>query len=97
MTRAEAAESLDLARSTVTFHARQLGYRIEAKFGHRYDWQTVREFYERGHSVAECRATFGFSRARWYEAVRRGLITPRPSAYPSISYWWRGGDAIAIT
>lgn len=79
---AQVAESLDLARSTVTFHARELGYRIEAKFGQRYDWQTVREFYERGHSVAACRATFGFSRARWYEAVRRGLITPRPGRIP---------------
>lgn len=81
-TRLEVAQSLKLARSTVTFHARKLGYEADARFGKRYDWDAIRAFYEQGHTVAECRARFGFTRATWHEAVRRGLVTPRPARIP---------------
>jgi DNA-binding CsgD family transcriptional regulator len=81
-TRAQVAELLGLARSTVTYHARQLGEDIDDRCARRYDWEAIRRFYEAGHSVAECRATFGFTKQAWHAAVQRGSITPRPARIP---------------
>jgi hypothetical protein len=80
--RATAAQVLGVTRSTVTYHAAQLGKEIDGRFGRRYDWQAIRRYYEQGHSVAECRSRFGFTGASWHDAVRRGLITPRPALIP---------------
>jgi hypothetical protein len=73
---------LGVARSTVTYHARLLGEPIDERFSRRYDWRAIRRFYEAGHSVAACRARFGFNRQTWHDAVLRGLITPRPGRTP---------------
>jgi DNA-binding transcriptional ArsR family regulator len=80
--RARIAETLGLARSTVTYHAGRLGEDIDARCGRRYDWEVIRGFYDEGHSVADCRARFGFNKQAWHAAIRRGLITPRPARMP---------------
>jgi predicted transcriptional regulator/5-methylcytosine-specific restriction endonuclease McrA len=80
--RAKVAELLGIARSTVTYHATQLGANIDDRFGRRYDWQEIGRFYEEGHSLADCRARFGFDKKAWHDAVSRGAITPRPARIP---------------
>jgi predicted transcriptional regulator len=81
-TRARIAETLGLARSTVTYHAGRLGMDIDSRCGRRYDWETIRGFYEQGHCVADCQARFGFSKKAWHDAISRGMITPRPARMP---------------
>jgi DNA-binding CsgD family transcriptional regulator len=81
-TRARIAETLGLARSTVTYHAGRLGQDIDSRCGRRYDWETIRRFYEEGHSVADCQARFAFTKRAWHDAIRRGVITPRPARMP---------------
>jgi DNA-binding CsgD family transcriptional regulator len=81
-TRAHIAETLGIARSTVTYHAERLGGGIDSRFGRRYDWDEIRRFYEEGHSVADCRAAFGFNLTSWHDAINRGAITPRPARLP---------------
>jgi DNA-binding CsgD family transcriptional regulator len=81
-TRARIAETLGLARSTVTYHAARLGMDIDSRCGRRYDWETIRGFYEQGHCVADCQARFGFSKKAWHDAISRGMITPRPARIP---------------
>ncbi|MGZ5332243.1 MAG: HNH endonuclease, partial [Solirubrobacterales bacterium] len=41
------------------------------------DWAQVQEFYDAGHTVAECREWFGFSAGAWDRARRRGELRPR--------------------
>ena len=53
-----------------------------SQFARRYDWDAIREYYEEGHSAAECWGTFGVSRYAWSDAVRRGAIKPRPRLEP---------------
>ena len=53
----------------------------EGLTGH-YDWPAVQEFYDRGHSIADCVAEFGMARATLVEAARRGDFRARPQAMP---------------
>lgn len=76
------ADLLGIARSTVTYHATRLGHGIDDRCSRRYDWSAIREFYEAGHSVAECRSRFGFNRQTWHAAIQRGVITARPARVP---------------
>jgi DNA-binding CsgD family transcriptional regulator len=80
--RAAVAKMLGLAKSTVSYHARILGEEVDDRCARRYDWDAIRGFYDSGHSLAECRREFGFNKASWHDAVRRGLITPRPGRMP---------------
>lgn len=80
--RAEIARRLGIAKSTVSYHARELGASIDARFRRRYEWSSVQAFYDDGNSVRDCAREFGFSTASWHDAVKRGLITPRPSFRP---------------
>jgi hypothetical protein len=76
------AKKLGLSRSTVSYHARRLGRPVDERGARRYDWQQVQRFYDRGHSVRECIAQFGFSRQTWHAAVQRGAIVPRAFPMP---------------
>ncbi|MGH2946359.1 MAG: helix-turn-helix domain-containing protein [Solirubrobacteraceae bacterium] len=76
------ARELGIARSTVAYHFRRLGRPIDERAGRRYDWHEVQRFYDDGHSVRECQERFGFSRATWNEARRRGAVVARPMALP---------------
>jgi transposase len=82
MSRSAIARTLGLSKSTVSYHARRLGERVDERGARRYDWQVVQTYYDAGHSVRECIARFGFSRQTWHAAVQRGAVTPRPTAAP---------------
>jgi hypothetical protein len=81
-TRAEAARTLGLARSTVTYHAARLGADIDSRCGRRYDWYEIRRFYDEGHGVRACQARFGFNMRTWHDAIHRGVIVARPTRIP---------------
>jgi HNH endonuclease len=59
-----------------------LGVPASVEFAARYDWDEIRTYYEAGHSMTECMRTFGFSRNAWWDAIRRGVISPRPRLEP---------------
>jgi transposase len=80
--RAEVARRLHVSKSTVTYHAKRFGLKIDAKASRRYDWTIVQAYYDAGHTVRECQQRFGFSSASWTHAVRRGDAVARPSAMP---------------
>jgi DNA-binding CsgD family transcriptional regulator len=82
MTRVEVARRLGIAKSTVSYHARQLGQPMDDRFSKRIDWSLVQTYYDEGHSVRDCARTFGFSTWSWHGAVRAGHITPRPGFKP---------------
>ena len=79
----EAARALGIAKSTVCYHARRLGYRPDSRFSTRYDWTAIAAFYDEGHTVGECMSRFGFSMSAWADAVASGRVTPRPRAIPA--------------
>jgi hypothetical protein len=90
-TEAEIARALGISKPTVCFHMRMLGVPPSVDFARRYDWDAIREFYEAGHSMTECRKHFGFSRNAWWDAIRRGAINPRPRLMPLEELLVEGG------
>jgi hypothetical protein len=82
LSQAEIARKLEVSRPTVCFHVRRLGVPANSASRRRYDWGQIRAFYDRGHSIVECRREFGFGRDAWRAAVRRGAITQRPRLEP---------------
>lgn len=76
------ARSLGLSKSTVSYHARRLGERVDERGARRYDWAAIQRYYDEGHSVRACIERFGFSRQTWHAAVKRGAVTPRPHPMP---------------
>ena len=79
---AEIARRLGIAKPTVCFHLRTLGASPSVELAKRYDWAAIREYYDAGHSMTQCMSIFGFSRNAWRDAIRRGVITPRPRLEP---------------
>ena len=82
LSRAEVARRLGLAKSTVTYHARQLGEEIDERFARRFDWSLIQAYYDEGHSLRDCMRTFGFGSWTWHQAILRGQIEPRPRFRP---------------
>jgi DNA-binding transcriptional ArsR family regulator len=82
----EIADTLGLAKSTVCYHVRRLGYAPDPRFAARYDWKAIASFYEQGHSVTECMRHFGFSMSAWVDAIASGRVTPRPRAIPAEAF-----------
>jgi DNA-binding CsgD family transcriptional regulator/5-methylcytosine-specific restriction endonuclease McrA len=82
LSQAEIAAALGVSRPTVCFHMRKLGVRAQPDFARRYHWPEIAAFYAAGHSFTECRVRFGFNRNAWADAIRRGVINPRPRAEP---------------
>jgi 5-methylcytosine-specific restriction endonuclease McrA len=82
LSQAAIARELGISRPTVCFHLRKLGIAAAVAPARRYDWDEIRKYYEAGHSAADCRARFGFSRDAWRDAVVRGAIEPRPKLEP---------------
>jgi hypothetical protein len=70
---------------------RMLGVPPSVEFARRYDWDAIREYYDAGHSMTECRKHFGFSRNAWWDAIRRGVIKPRPRLLPLDEILAEGG------
>lgn len=79
---AEIARRLGISKPTVCFHLRMLGEPPAVEFAKRYDWDRIADYYASGHSMTQCMAVFGFGRNAWWDAIRRGVITPRPRLEP---------------
>ncbi len=79
---AQIARDLGISKPTVCFHLRMLGVPPSVEFSARYDWDAIRAYYEAGHSMTQCMQVFGFSRNAWWDAIRRGVISPRPRLEP---------------
>jgi hypothetical protein len=86
MSSMEVARVLGLSKSTVCYHKRRLGHDIDAKFNRRYDWAEVQRFYDSGHTISECERRFGFARATFMDAVKRGDLVTRPQRAPIETY-----------
>jgi transposase-like protein len=71
------ADELGVSPSTVTRWARLLGFPDKSLRPSHTDWTPIREYYEAGHTIDECRARFGFTYGAWDKAVSRGDIVPR--------------------
>jgi hypothetical protein len=90
LTKAAVARELGITKSSVSRHAAKAGFRIDERCARRYDWSTVQRFYDEGHSISECVAEFGFSRATFNEARRRGDVTTRPRSAPAEAVFVQG-------
>lgn len=77
VSQAEIARQLGMAKSTVSWHARNLGKPIDERGARRYDWGAVQAYVNEGHSLRECRERFGFARQAWAKAVRSGRLSPK--------------------
>jgi transposase len=82
MTKAQVARELGVTKSSVSRHAARAGLPVDERCRRRYDWVAVQQFYDEGHSIAECVARFGFGRATFNDARRRGDLTTRPRGAP---------------
>src|SRR4051812_49131520 len=82
LSRAATARALGISKSTVAYHARRLGRPSNPRCARRYDWAEVQRYYDEGNSVSDCQTRFGFARAAWADAVRRGAVAPRAHAMP---------------
>jgi len=82
MSQAQIAFELGLSKGTVCYHARQLGMTSDPRLGKRYDWAAIQAAHDAGLTRHQCLKKFGCSSAAWYDAVKRGALTPRPSAIP---------------
>ncbi len=71
------ARRLGLRKSTVAYHVRRLGVPADDRFARRYDWTEVQCAVDAGASLRECMVRFGFCRASWEKAVKRGELVPR--------------------
>jgi Homeodomain-like domain/HNH endonuclease len=91
LSQADIARELGISKPTVCFHMRMLGVPPSADFARRYDRDAIREYHEAGHSMTACRSHFGFSRNAWWDAIRRGAITPRPRLLPLKELLVKGG------
>lgn len=84
LTLAEIARTLGISKPTASYHARMLG--IPAQIQSHYDWQEVQRYYDAGHSITDCQVRFGFARATFVDAAKRGVITTRSQAAPIETY-----------
>jgi transposase-like protein len=83
LSQAEVARRLGLSKATVSYHARRLGLPARDECARRYDWSEVqRAVDDEGLSMRQCQVRFGFCGATWSDAVRRGVLTPRPRKMP---------------
>jgi HNH endonuclease len=82
LSRADTARALGLTKQTVTYHARRLGFGVDSRFAGRFDWKAIQAYYDAGHSIRECCASFGCTTGAWHDAKRRGAIATRPVAMP---------------
>jgi DNA-binding CsgD family transcriptional regulator len=80
------ARELGISKSTVSYHKRRLGHRIDVRCNRRYDWDAVQRFYDAGHSITECQDHFGFARKTFMDAAARGAVTTRPQGEPLAVY-----------
>lgn len=68
---------LGVSKATVAYHSRRLGVDADDRCARRYDWKAVQRAIDDGQSLNECIKRFGFARASYSQAVKRGEIVPR--------------------
>lgn len=68
---------LGISKATVAYHSRRLGVPADDRCARRYDWDQIQAAVDDGLSVRECRERFGFAKATWTKAVKRGAVVPR--------------------
>lgn len=68
---------LGVSKATVAYHSRRLGVPADERCARRYDWEEIQAAVDSGLSVRECSERFGFARATWTKAVKRGAVAPR--------------------
>jgi hypothetical protein len=85
ISRVEIARRLAVSKATVSYHAARLGAPGNPACARRYDWEAIQAYYDAGHSIAECQMRFGFAKAAWTGAARRGAVVARPQATPLAS------------
>jgi len=73
---------LGLSKSTVAYHVRRLGVPADDRCTRRYDWNEIQRAVDEGLSVRQCEERFGFCRATWHAAVKRGDVVPREWVIP---------------
>lgn len=78
----EIAAALGLAKSTVSYHLRNLGRPVDERCARRYDWAAIQLYYDEGHSIRECEARFGVSHAAVVAAAKRGDLRTRAQSMP---------------
>jgi Bacterial regulatory proteins, luxR family/HNH endonuclease len=82
LTRAQISTRLGISKATVSYHAKRLGDPGSPACGRRYDWAEVQRYYDADHSIRDCQRHFGFAKAAWMHAARRGAVVARPQATP---------------
>ncbi len=75
--RVRIAAALGVSPSTITRHARILGFPDARRRTSTTDWAAVQAYYDLGHTIDECRDEFGFTYGAWDKAVVRGDLVPR--------------------
>jgi hypothetical protein len=60
--------------------------RTSVRMKRKYNWRTIQAYYDEGHTVAECKAKFGFASGAWDSAVGRGEIVPRAKGAPRLRH-----------
>lgn len=66
------SKRLNCSKSTITYHAKKIGLKVQSR--PEYDWRAISDFRNSGHTVLECIEKFGFCRASWCKAVKRGQV-----------------------
>ena len=82
MSYATISRRLGISKATVAYHSRRLGIPAVDKCARRYDWDLVQASIDAGSTVHQLVEQFGFARASYSKAVKRGAITPRVSVTP---------------
>ncbi len=85
-TRRAIAQELGVDPSTVTRHARSLGFPDAARHSSEFDWVEIQRYYDAGHTIGECRERFGCSYGAWDKASMRGDINVRPRSERQLSH-----------
>lgn len=83
------ARELEVDPSTITRHARLLGYPDVHPRRSSIDWNAVQGYYDAGHTIDECRDRFGFSYGAWDRAAVRGDVVSRPRSRRQLSHMTR--------
>jgi hypothetical protein len=82
LTQAAISAQLGVSKATVCYHAKRRDSPGSPSCGRRYDWAEVQAYYDAGHSITDCQRRFGFARAAWAQAAKRGAVVARPQATP---------------
>lgn len=90
------ARALEVDPSTITRHARLLGYPDVHPRRSLIDWAEVQEYYDEGHTIEQCSTRFGFSYGAWDRAAVRGDIVSRPRASGQLSNMTRDGVKLLL-